>query len=144
LSFGHKLKSEREKKGWSQDELAEKIYVSRQSVSKWENNKNYPSIETIINLSDLFDITIDELLRSDDRLKEKVIEDGTKNKYMTFKAQLLCFLGIFFGMIITSFIKNGTVEWLSIFELIIYTMASLYLLNLLFANKKVNSKLKES
>lgn len=144
MSFGHKLKNEREKKGWSQDELAEKIYVSRQSVSKWENNKNYPSIETIINLSDLFDITIDELLRSDDRLKEKVIEDGTKNKYMTFKAQFLCFLGIFFGMIITSFIKNGTVEWLSIFELIIYTMAFLYLLNLLFANKKVNSKLKKS
>ena len=80
MSFGHKLKSEREKKGWSQDELAEKIYVSRQSVSKWENNKNYPSIETIINLSDLFDITIDELLRSDDRLKEKVIEDGEETE----------------------------------------------------------------
>ena len=43
-------------------------------------------------------------------MKEKVIEDGTKNKYMTFKAQFLCFLGIFFGMIITSFIKNGTVD----------------------------------
>ena len=50
----------REKRGWSQDYLAEKIYVSRQSVSKWETNKNYPSIEMIINLSDLFDITIDE------------------------------------------------------------------------------------
>src|SRR5690625_5961176 len=54
------------------------MYVSRQSISKWETNKNYPSIDIIINLSDLFNITIDELLRSDDELKEKVIQDSKK------------------------------------------------------------------
>ncbi len=67
---------ERMKKGWSQEELAEKLFVSRQSVSKWENGQNYPSIEIIIKLSDLFGVTIDELLRSDEELKEKVIEDS--------------------------------------------------------------------
>lgn len=76
-------------------------------------------------------------------MKRKIIENGTENKYMTFKAQLLCLLGIVFGMTVTSLIKNGTVEWLSMFELIVYTMAFLYLLNLLFANKKVNSKLRK-
>jgi len=44
MLFGDKLKKEREKRGWSQDYLAEKIYVSRQSVPKWETGKNYPSI----------------------------------------------------------------------------------------------------
>jgi len=69
MNFSERLKSEREKKGWSQTDLAEKIHVSRQSVSKWETGKNYPSIEVIIDLSDLFGITIDELLRSDEDLK---------------------------------------------------------------------------
>ena len=42
MYFGEKLKSERMKKDWSQDELAEKLYVSRQSVSKWENGQELP------------------------------------------------------------------------------------------------------
>jgi transcriptional regulator with XRE-family HTH domain len=76
MVFSERLKKEREKRDWSQHELAEKIHVSRQSVSKWETGKNYPSIEVIIHLSDLFGITIDELLRSDEELKEKVIRDS--------------------------------------------------------------------
>ena len=47
VNFGERLKKEREKRGWSQTFLAEKIHVSRQSVSKWETGKNYPSIEEI-------------------------------------------------------------------------------------------------
>src|SRR5699024_6929255 len=85
MFFGDKLKKEREKRGWSQDYLAEKIYVSRQSVSKWETGKNYPSIEVIIDLSDLFDITIDELLRSDEELKEKVIQDSKQLAHPNWK-----------------------------------------------------------
>lgn len=42
MIFAEKLKTERSKKGWSQEELAEKLFVSRQSVSKWENGQNYP------------------------------------------------------------------------------------------------------
>ncbi|ALS21545.1 Xre family transcriptional regulator [Paenibacillus naphthalenovorans] len=59
MIFAEKLKNERKKKGWSQEELAEKLFVSRQSVSKWENGQNYPSIEIIIKVSDLFGVTID-------------------------------------------------------------------------------------
>ncbi|OMF30111.1 transcriptional regulator [Paenibacillus sp. FSL H8-0548] len=73
MIFGEKLKTERNKKGWSQEELAEKLFVSRQSVSKWENGQNYPGIEIIIKISDLFGLTIDELLRSDEELTKKVI-----------------------------------------------------------------------
>src|SRR5699024_2729378 len=65
--------------------LSEKIHVSRQSVSKWETGKNYPSIEVIIDLSDLFDITIDELLRSDEELKEKVIRDSKQLAHPKWK-----------------------------------------------------------
>lgn len=85
MMFSERLKSEREKKGWSQAELAEKLHVSRQSVSKWETGKNYPSIEVIIDLSDLFGVTIDELLRSDDELKDKVIQDSKQLAHPKWK-----------------------------------------------------------
>lgn len=86
MFFSDKLKREREKRGWSQIYLAEKIHVSRQSVSKWETGKNYPSIEVIIDLSDLFGITVDELLRSDDELKDKVIRDSKQLAHPKWKA----------------------------------------------------------
>lgn len=90
MNFSERLKKEREKRGWSQIDLAEKIHVSRQAVSKWETGKNYPSIEVIINLSDLFGITIDELLRSDEELKEKVIQDSKKLAYPGWKTFFDC------------------------------------------------------
>lgn len=81
MIFGEKLKAERNKKGWPQEELAEKLFVSRQSVSKWENGQNYPSIEMIIKLSDLFGLTVDELLRSDEELTQKVIRASKQLAY---------------------------------------------------------------
>ncbi len=132
MNFGDKLKSERKKRNWSQDYLAEKIYVSRQSVSKWETNKNYPSIEVIINLSDLFEITIDELLRSDEGLKEKIIKDGKSTVTFSIKTQLLSILGILFGVIVASLIKNNEINWLNIGEVMIIILAFLYVITLLF------------
>ncbi|MCZ8518213.1 MULTISPECIES: helix-turn-helix domain-containing protein [Paenibacillus] len=85
MFFAEKLNTERKKMGWSQEELAAKLFVSRQSISKWENGQNYPSIEIIINLSDLFGVTIDELLRSDEELTKKVIKDSKKLAYPKLK-----------------------------------------------------------
>lgn len=82
---GIRREVKRKNRGWSQDELAEKLYVSRQSISKWENDQNYPSIEIIIKLSDLFGVTIDELLRSDEELTKKVINDGKQLAYPKVK-----------------------------------------------------------
>ncbi|WP_018395873.1 helix-turn-helix transcriptional regulator [Bacillus sp. 37MA] len=97
MIFSERLKKEREKRGWSQTDLAEKIHVSRQSVSKWETGKNYPGIEVIIDLSDIFGITIDELLRSDEELKEKVIRDSKQLAYPKWKVffDSVFLLGVF-------------------------------------------------
>lgn len=97
MIFGEKLKKERAAQGWSQEELAEKLFVSRQSVSKWENGQNYPNIETIIKLSDLFGVTVDELLRSDEELKEKVINDSKQLAHPKLKYlfDVIFLLGVF-------------------------------------------------
>lgn len=96
MAFGEKLKTERTKKGWSQEELAAKLFVSRQSVSKWENGQNYPSIEVIIKVSDLFGVSIDDLLRSDEELTKKVIKDSKQLAYPKWKAafDMLFLLGV--------------------------------------------------
>lgn len=97
MIFSERLKQEREKRNWSQNDSAEKIHVSRQSVSKWETGKNYPSIEIIIHLSDLFGITIDELLRSDEELTQKVIEDSKQLAHPKWKVffDSLFMMGVF-------------------------------------------------
>lgn len=113
MVFGEKLKHERKKKGWSQEELAEKLYVSRQSVSKWENGQNYPGIEVIIYVSDLFGVTIDELLRSDEELKEKVIQDSKQLAYpkIKFLSDMIFLIGFAFLIIkIAAILLNKTTD----------------------------------
>ncbi|MGG7142134.1 helix-turn-helix domain-containing protein [Clostridium nigeriense] len=63
LKFSEKLQMLRKEKGLSQEKLAELLSVSRQAVSKWESGQTYPEIEKLIVLSDLFEITLDDLLR---------------------------------------------------------------------------------
>lgn len=63
MAFSEKLKALRLENGLTQDELGEKLYLSRTSISNYEIGKNEPNIETIIAISDLFNITTDELLR---------------------------------------------------------------------------------
>lgn len=116
MGFSNKLKSEREKRGWSQEELAQKLYVSRQSVSKWENGKNYPSIEVIIDLSNLFDITIDALLKNDEDLKEKIIQDSKQSTNLSWQSKVLFIVGMIMAIIFVSTMKHGEINWLSIGE----------------------------
>lgn len=78
ITFGQKLKKLREEKGLSQEGLAKELNVSRQAVYKWEADKGYPDIENLINISDLFEVTIDELIRNDKKLQDKITIDEEK------------------------------------------------------------------
>lgn len=66
MKFGEKLQSLRKEKGLSQEGLAELLAVSRQSVSKWESGGAYPEMEKLIILSDLFGLTLDNLIKDGD------------------------------------------------------------------------------
>ena len=63
MTFSDKLIALRRKAGWSQEELAERMNVSRQSVSKWESAQSMPDIDKIVQLSSLFGVTTDYLLK---------------------------------------------------------------------------------
>lgn len=63
INFGTNLKALREKKNFSQEELARKLQISRQSISKWEKGISYPSILYLIPLTKILDCTLEELLK---------------------------------------------------------------------------------
>ena len=75
MMLSEKIMTLRKKKGWSQEELAEKLDISRQSVSKWESASSLPDIDKIIQLSRIFGVTTDWLLK-DDEEETEVIQIG--------------------------------------------------------------------
>lgn len=79
MELGKKLSSCRKKAGLSQEDLAEKIYVSRQTISNWENDKSYPDIHSLIVLANLFQLSLDQLVEGDiDEMKKLVQSDDLK------------------------------------------------------------------
>lgn len=63
MKFSEKLKEIRKKEGLSQDQLAEKIGVSRQAITKWETGKGLPDVENMVIIAEIFKLTLGELLR---------------------------------------------------------------------------------
>jgi len=75
MEICEKLKKARTSAGITQEQVAEKIGVSRQTISNWENGKTLPDIMSVIKLSDLYQITLDELLKGDSKMMDKIKKD---------------------------------------------------------------------
>ena len=71
MEIGKTIQDLRKRKGLSQEELAEKIDVSRQAVSKWENGSSVPDVEKIIALSDFFQVSTDYMLKGKETEKNR-------------------------------------------------------------------------
>lgn len=65
MELNKQIKKFRGRDGYSQEDLAEKLFVSRQTISNWENNRSYPDVHNLMMLSVLFDVSIDELIKGD-------------------------------------------------------------------------------
>lgn len=79
MSFGENLINLRKQKGWSQDDLADNLNLSRQAISKWENDTSKPDIDNIKKISKIFSVTIDDLLNND-VVKDKAVTLNVKKK----------------------------------------------------------------
>lgn len=92
MELGNKIKYYRGEKELSQEELAERVYVSRQTISNWENNKSYPDINSIVLISEIFEISIDNLIKGDvEQMKKEINSEEVKklNFYATMMAILI-------------------------------------------------------
>ena len=98
MELGKRIREYRNIAGWNQDELAEKMFVSRQTISNWENDKSYPDIQSLLLLSNLFEVSLDKLVKGDiEKMTEIINEKDIKemehySKIMTLGLVLIVIL----------------------------------------------------
>ena len=95
MKFGEKLKQARIRAELTQEAVAKKIGVSRQSLSNWENDRTYPDLASVLKLSDLYDLSLDELLRDDMELRRQM--EKQKEKRIRFCSWLHDFAVLLLG-----------------------------------------------
>ena len=99
MAFSENLQYLRARQGLTQEQLAERLDVSRQSVSKWESNLSFPEMDTILKLCDLFDVSLDTLLRGDAAAEAQADTAGYDKHMNTFTRQVtLSISGILLGV----------------------------------------------
>lgn len=80
MQLERQLKLHRSEHELTQEELAKKLNVSRSTISNWENGRSQPDLESLLSLSDLFEISVDRLLRGDQKMTEKINRDIKKGR----------------------------------------------------------------
>lgn len=107
MEIGNMLKQARMKTSFTQEEVGEALNVTRQTISNWENEKSYPDIIYIIELSNLYDISLDDLLKGDEKMVEH-LQESTNIVKSNKKLISLILWNII--MIILFFIFNGVIS----------------------------------
>lgn len=117
MNFGKQIKDVRLSNNLTQEQMANKLNVSRQAVSNWENNKNLPDLEMIITISNIFSLSLDNLILggSEDmnNMTEKLIKDGSELRKIKLN---LIMISIATGLLIVGILlivlKGMTVEYI--------------------------------
>lgn len=97
MELGKRIKKYRTEANLSQEELADKIFVSRQTISNWENDKNYPDIKSLVLMSEVFRVSLDNLIKGDvERMKKEI----DRQEYEKFKKDSSIFTVLFIALLI--------------------------------------------
>lgn len=139
------IKDARQKNNISQESLSEQLGVSRQTISSWETGKSYPDIVSVIKMSDIFNISLDKMLKEDTKLVSNMQEkmDTVKsNKFIIFT--ILFAIIIFGGMyLIRTFVDVPKIDnlYLNIGVLVVFMIGVLtYLFSNVYVGKFLNQK----
>ena len=101
MELGGQIRRYRSERGMSQDDLAGRIFVSRQTISNWENDRTYPDVQNLLLLSNLFDVSIDQLIKGDlGTMKQALDKDVRSMKILNM---------ILYGLAAVIFIVDGLV-----------------------------------
>lgn len=107
MKFDEHLKSERQKRTLTQQEVADTFHVSRQTISSWETEHSYPDIESLINLSNYYQISLDILLKEDSGMTEYLKKQEVLKRIKPIIMLLLLTNVLFLALMVTTglFIK---------------------------------------
>lgn len=127
MEIGKKLKNARIKAGFTQEKAAEEIDVSRQTISNWENEKSYPDIISVIALSDLYSISLDELLKGDQKMTEHLAEstDVVKSNKKLTGAIILNIVLMILLIALNMLLPEGTYYLVIVFCVVIMSSSAL-------------------
>lgn len=127
MNVGQKLKESRTKSKMTQEQVAEKLFVSRQTISNWENEKSYPDIISVVKLSDLYSISLDELLKGDEKMVEHLQESTNvvKSNKMLMAAILVNIVIFLIFLIAASYVPSNIYFAASVFSIAVISVAFL-------------------
>ncbi len=114
MEIGRRIKNLRAEHNISQEQLSEKIYVTRQTISSWENDKSYPDLNSLIRMSEVFNITIDNLVKGDIIKMKEIINQEDRKKFSreSTKFTLLIIVMVVSAPILLHFLdKIGIAIW---------------------------------
>ena len=127
MEIGKKLKNARMEAGLTQEKAAEKTGVSRQTISNWENEKSYPDIISVIALSDLYSVSLDELLKGDQKMTEHLAEstDVVKSNKKLTGAIILNIVLMILLIALNMLLPEGTHYLVIVFCVVIMSSSAL-------------------
>lgn len=111
MEIGQQIIRYRKQQALSQEELTEKVYVSRQSISNWENDKTYPDIYSLLLLSQIFQVSLDQLIKGDiEKMKYTITQVDKKN----FERDTKVMVTLMILLMISSYPLVYFLEWLGL------------------------------
>ena len=123
MELGKQIKMHRQEAHLSQEELANRVYVSRQTISNWENDKSYPDVNSLVLLSEIFQISLDKLIKGDiDIMKEAIKKEEIEkmNRYgktyaIMLIATVVSTVPLFMWLGVWAFIPWGIIWTISLY-----------------------------
>ena len=95
MELPQQLKANRERLGLTQEDVAQRIFVSRQTMSSWETGKTYPDVQSLLLLSNLFGVSIDSLVKGDvETMKETIVKDAVRMERLSIGMVGLLLAGV--------------------------------------------------
>ncbi|HEP1435601.1 transcriptional regulator [Streptococcus pyogenes] len=111
MEIGQQIIRYRKQQALSQEKLAEKVYVSRQSISNWENDKTYPDIHSLLLLSQIFQVSLNQLIKGDiEKMKYTITQVDKKN----FERDTKVMVTLMILLMISSYPLVYFLEWLGL------------------------------
>ncbi len=136
MEIGAQIKRYRAMNNLSQEELAERIFVSRQTISNWETEKSYPDIHSLILLSSEFEVSLDQLIKGD---IEEMKEEINKTEIRKMNRDTLIFTGLFIASILSPVPLIKWLKWYGFIPYALLFMATMYFALRLEKIKKDNN-----
>ncbi|MCI5857290.1 MAG: helix-turn-helix domain-containing protein [Agathobacter sp.] len=133
MELGRQIKKYRNELSMSQDTLAERVFVSRQTISNWENDKSYPDVNSLVLLSEVFHTSIDNLIKGDIEIMKQEVRSEDKKQ---FERLSQVFAVMLLTMMITPIPLVHFLNYIGIAIWVVFAATTLYVALLVEKKKK--------